>query len=76
MTKSAGGRVERPGLAKALEMLREGNTLVVWKLNRLGRNLVGKLYQQGIQFQSITDAIDTLGSFFMSWPACPKWRGS
>ncbi len=71
--KISGSRAERPGLAKALEMLREGDTLVVWKLDRLGRSvknlvdLVGELHQQGIQFKSLTDAIDTgtpSGRFF------------
>lgn len=71
--KISGSRAERPGLAKALEMLREGDTLVVWKLDRLGRSvknlvdLVGDLYKQGIQFKSLTDAIDTgttSGRFF------------
>ncbi len=68
-----GASVERPGLAKAREMLREGDTLVVWKLDRLGRSvkqlvdLVGELHQQGVQFRSLTDAIDTStasGRFF------------
>jgi DNA invertase Pin-like site-specific DNA recombinase len=71
--KVSGSRVERPGLAKALEMLREGDTLVVWKLDRLGRSvknlvdLVGELHKQGVQFKSLTDAIDTgtpSGRFF------------
>jgi len=71
--KMSGSRAERPGLAKALEMLREGDTLVVWKLDRLGRSvkhlvdLVGQLHQQGVQFKSLTDAIDTgtpSGRFF------------
>lgn len=71
--KISGSRVVRPGLAKALEMLREGDTLVVWKLDRLGRSvknlvdLVDELYKQGIQFKSLTDAIDTgttSGRFF------------
>lgn len=71
--KISGSRAERPGLAKALEMLREGDTLVVWKLDRLGRSvknlvdLVGDLYKRGIQFKSLTDAIDTgttSGRFF------------
>lgn len=71
--KISGSRAERPGLAKALEMLREGDTLVVWKLDRLGRSvqslvdLVGNLYKQGVQFKSLTDAIDTgttSGRFF------------
>lgn len=71
--KISGSRSERPGLAKALEMLRDGDTLVVWKLDRLGRSvkklvdLVGELQRQGIQFKSLTDAIDTStpsGRFF------------
>lgn len=69
----SGTRVDRPGLSKALEMLREHDTLVVWKLDRLGRSvkqlvdLVGELHKRGIQFQSLTDAIDTgtpSGRFF------------
>lgn len=36
---SSGSRAERPGLAKAQEALREGDTLVVWKLDRLGRSV-------------------------------------
>jgi DNA invertase Pin-like site-specific DNA recombinase len=71
--KVSGSRAERPGLAKALEVLREGDTLVVWKLDRLGRSvknlvdLVGELHKQGVQFKSLTDAIDTgtpSGRFF------------
>jgi DNA invertase Pin-like site-specific DNA recombinase len=71
--KISGSRSERAGLAKALEMLRDGDTLVVWKLDRLGRSvknlvdLVGDLQNQGIQFKSLTDAIDTStpsGRFF------------
>mgnify|MGYP000888937773 CR=1 FL=1 len=63
--KVSGTRADRPGLAKTLEMLREGDTLVVWKLDRLGRSvkqlvdLVGELHKQGAQFKSLTDAIDT-----------------
>lgn len=71
--KISGSRAERPGLAKALELLRDGDTLVVWKLDRLGRSvknlvdLVGELHRQGVQFKSLTDAIDTgtpSGRFF------------
>ena len=71
--KTSGTRAERPGLSKVLETLREGDTLVVWKLDRLGRSvknlvdLVSTLQKQGIQFKSLTDAIDTgtsSGRFF------------
>jgi DNA invertase Pin-like site-specific DNA recombinase len=71
--KISGSPAERPGLSKVLEMLCDGDTLVVWKLDRLGRSvknladLVGELYKQGIQFKSLTDAIDTgttSGRFF------------
>ena len=71
--KISGSRAERPGLTKALEMLREDDTLVVWKLDRLERSvknlvdLVGELHKQGVQFKSLTDSIDTgtpSGRFF------------
>jgi len=71
--KVSGSQADRPGLGKALEMLREGDTLVVWKLDRLGRNvknlldLVGRLAKQGVHFKSLTDSIDTTspsGRFF------------
>jgi DNA invertase Pin-like site-specific DNA recombinase len=71
--KTSGNRAERPEFSKAREALREGDTLVVWKLDRLGRSvknlvdLVGELHKQGTQFKSLTDAIDTgtpSGRFF------------
>ena len=66
-------RADRPVLATTLETLREGDTLVVWKLDRLGRSvkqlvdLVGDLHKQHVQFRSLADAIDTgtpSGRFF------------
>ena len=71
--KVSGAKAERPGLTKAFEMLRKGDVLVVWKLDRLGRSvknlvdLVGQLHKQGVQFKSLTDSIDTStpsGRFF------------
>jgi DNA invertase Pin-like site-specific DNA recombinase len=73
--KASGSHAERPGLNKVLEMLREGDTLVVWKLDRLGRSvkhlvdLVTGLAKQGVHFKSLTDAIDTgtpSGRFFFN----------
>jgi DNA invertase Pin-like site-specific DNA recombinase len=59
--KVSGSRASREGLDKELEMLRSGDTLVVWKLDRLGRSvkqlvdMVEKLREQGVQFKSLTD---------------------
>ena len=63
--KITGTKEERPGLATALSHLREGDTLVVWRLDRLGRSLkhlietVTALQSQGTAFQSITENINT-----------------
>jgi DNA invertase Pin-like site-specific DNA recombinase len=63
--KITGTKEERPGLAEALSHLREGDTLVVWRLDRLGRSLkhlietVTALQGQGVAFQSITENINT-----------------
>jgi DNA invertase Pin-like site-specific DNA recombinase len=60
-----GTKAERPGLEAALSHLREGDTLVVWRLDRLGRSLkhlietVTSLQEQHIAFKSITENIDT-----------------
>ena len=71
--KLSGAQVERPGLQEALSHLREADTLVVWKLDRLGRSvkglvdLVNELETQKVHFQSITDGVDTktpAGRFF------------
>src|SRR6516225_2822393 len=71
--KLSGAQGERPGLAEALSHLREADTLVVWKLDRLGRNvkglvdLVNELEARKVHFQSITDGVDTktpAGRFF------------
>ena len=71
--KISGTRAEREGLTKALDHLRSGDTLVVWKLDRLGRSvkhlvdLVNNLHEKGIHFKSVTDNIDTStpsGRFF------------
>lgn len=63
--KASGTLRERPGLDKALAALHEGDVLVVWKLDRLGRSLqhlvtvVTRLGEQGIGFRSLTESIDT-----------------
>ncbi|SEJ75930.1 Site-specific DNA recombinase [Dyadobacter sp. SG02] len=56
---------ERPELNKLLDMAREGDTIIVWKLDRLGRSLkdlihlINEFQQRQIGFQSLNDAIDT-----------------
>ncbi len=69
----SGTRADRPGLILTLEVLRDGDTLVVWKLDRLGRSvknlidLVTELAKRGVHFKSLTDNIDTgtpSGRFF------------
>ncbi|WP_174888568.1 recombinase family protein [Candidatus Hamiltonella defensa] len=71
--KISGKTDQRPGLKRALNCLKTGDTLVVWKLDRLGRSikhliaLISELEDKGIHFHSLTDAIDTstsAGRFF------------
>jgi DNA invertase Pin-like site-specific DNA recombinase len=63
--KVSGSRAERPGLDQALSHARKGDTLVVWKLDRLGRSLkhlietVAQLDKRGIGFKSLSESIDT-----------------
>jgi DNA invertase Pin-like site-specific DNA recombinase len=63
--KITGTKQERPGLKAALSHLREGDTFVVWRLDRLGRSLkhlietVTALQQQNIAFKSLTENVDT-----------------
>jgi DNA invertase Pin-like site-specific DNA recombinase len=62
---ASGARVDRAGLRSALEYVRDGDVLIVWKLDRLGRSLphlietVTSLATRGVGFRSITEAIDT-----------------
>lgn len=61
----SGARDDRPGLAELLAYVRDGDTVVVWKLDRLGRNLahilatVKKLTEKGVTLVSVTDGIDS-----------------
>lgn len=71
--KISGTKADRPGLRRAIKELKAGDTLVVWKLDRLGRSmrnlvmLIEELKEKGINFRSLTDSIDTgtpMGRFF------------
>lgn len=64
----SGVKADRPGLAAALAYLREGDALVVWRLDRLGRSLphlidtISALEARGVGFRSLTESIDTTTS--------------
>ena len=57
--------MKRPALTRCLKTLDTGDTLIVWKLDRLGRSLrdlitmLDGFKQQGVKFRSLTEAIDT-----------------
>lgn len=61
----SGADFSRPGLGKLLRTLRRGDTLTVWRLDRLGRSLfellklVRDLNERGIEFRSLSESLDT-----------------
>lgn len=63
--KVSGTRTSRPELDACLKSLRKGDTLVVWRLDRLGRSLqhlvetITELENEGVAFKSVSDSIDT-----------------
>jgi len=63
--KATGAHIQRPELAKCLKALAKGDTLIVWKLDQLGRSLrdliglLDDLKARGVAFCSLTEAIDT-----------------
>ncbi|MGH8229101.1 MAG: recombinase family protein [Steroidobacteraceae bacterium] len=63
--KDEGASAQRPALFRCLDTLRAGDTLVIWRLDRLGRSvldlihLLDGLSQRGVRFRSLAEAIDT-----------------
>ena len=63
--KASGSKTDRPELIKALEFSRSGDTIVVWKLDRLARSMkqlietLEMLKERGIALESLTEKIDT-----------------
>ena len=61
----SGAATKRPALLRRLKKLEHGDTLTVWKLDRLGRSLrdliamLDDLKKRGVKFRSLTEAIDT-----------------
>jgi hypothetical protein len=75
----------RAELQRPLEYCRQGDVLVVWKLDRLGRSLLkellglmGELHERGVEFRSPRESLDTT-TFRPASPSStcsPPWRGS
>jgi DNA invertase Pin-like site-specific DNA recombinase len=70
----SGARDDRPGLARAMSKLKKGDTLVVWRLDRLGRSLphligiIHDLHLRGVALKSVCEQIDTAspaGRFYL-----------
>lgn len=65
MDEISGSTMERPGLARLRSLIKEGDTVIVWRLDRLGRSLrhlielVNEFKAKGVGFESIQEKIDT-----------------
>jgi len=63
--RRSGAKADRPGLAATLDYARSGDSVVVWRLDRLGRSLsdlialVRRMEDAGVQLRSLTEGIDT-----------------
>jgi DNA invertase Pin-like site-specific DNA recombinase len=63
--RRSGAKADRPGLTGALDYARSGDSVVVWRLDRLGRSLsdlialVRRMEEAGVQLRSLTEGIDT-----------------
>lgn len=80
---ASGARSDRSGLQQALDYVREGDVLVIWRLDRLGRSLkylieiMTILNERGIGFKSLTEQIDTTTSGGkLRFPVFGRWRSS
>ena len=64
----SGSHVQRPGLERLLETVREGDSVIVWRLDRLGRSMkdlldvVARLENNGVELSSLKEKIDTSSS--------------
>jgi DNA invertase Pin-like site-specific DNA recombinase len=65
LEKASGAREDRPELTRVLDMARQGDVIVVWRLDRLARSIrhlieiAGDLQKRGVHLKSLSDAIDT-----------------
>jgi DNA invertase Pin-like site-specific DNA recombinase len=72
---ASGAQTDRPGLAEALEFVRSGDTLVVWRFDRLGRSLVHLIQT----VRELRNAASSFGAFRSSWtqlPAAGSWSST
>ena len=66
--RASGAKAPRPGLDRLLETVREGDSVIVWRLDRLGRSmtellkLVDQLESSGVELSSLKEKIDTSSS--------------
>ncbi len=73
---TSGAKASRPGLDAELGYVREGDTLVVWRLDRLGRSLphlietISDLAARGVEFHSLTESLDTTKARSRYHPGC------
>jgi hypothetical protein len=83
VTSGSKSAVDRPGMKKLLDYAEEGDTVVVWRIDRLGRSLidvlnsVNLLRDQGVKVRSISDSIDpetSAGRMMLGWPWRPQTR--
>ncbi len=71
---ASGARADRPELARAMEQARHGDTLVVWRLDRLARSLrhlidlSEEMQRRGVALRSVTEAIETPDTNLISGP--------
>src|SRR4051794_26801157 len=82
---ASGAKAERKGLEEAISYVRSGDTIAVWRLDRLGRSLqhlietIGALDARNIGFKSLTENIDTTTSggklifHFRKTPITPRF---
>jgi len=65
----SGAKAKRPGLDVLLSVVKEGDTILVWKLDRLGRNarhlleIAEQMKEKGVTIRSLVDGLDTSGKF-------------
>ena len=72
--KVSGAKLNRPGLTEALNFVRAGDTLVIWKLDRLGRSIGGLIdLAADLSVRKISFGEGVERVFPLYWPLCIIW---